>query len=59
MHESWQKALQHEFKKPYFTKVMDVSGIRFRLTDFVAVENILVGRTYIAHYIPYKRVLHL
>ena len=22
MHESWQEALQPEFKKPYFTKVM-------------------------------------
>ena len=54
MHESWQKALQPEFNKPYFTKVMDVSGIRFRLADLVTVENILVSRTYIAHSIPYE-----
>jgi hypothetical protein len=59
MHESWQKALQPEFKKPYFTKVMDVSRIRFRLTDLVAVENILASRTYIAHCIPFESVFHL
>lgn len=54
MHESWQKALQPEFNKPYFTKVMNVSRIKFCLTDIVTVEDILVSRTCIAHYIPYE-----
>lgn len=29
MHESWQTALQHEFKKPYFTKVMDANSLHY------------------------------
>lgn len=43
MHESWQKALQPEFKKPYFTKVMDVSGIGFALLILSQLKTFLLA----------------
>lgn len=43
MHESWQKALQPEFNKPYFTKVMDVSGIIFALLTLSQLKTFLLA----------------
>ena len=42
MHESWQKALQSEFKKPYFTKVMNVSAISFALLTLSQLKAFLL-----------------
>jgi uracil DNA glycosylase len=43
MHESWQKALQPEFNKPYFTKVMDVSEINFALLTLSQLKTFLLA----------------
>ena len=43
MHESWQKALEAEFNKPYFTKVMDVSGISFALLTLSQLKAFLLA----------------
>jgi hypothetical protein len=43
MHESWQKALQPEFKKPYFTKVTDASWIYFGLLTLSQLKTFLLA----------------
>ena len=43
MHESWQKALEAEFNKPYFTKVMDVSGTSFALLTLSQLKTFLLA----------------